>query len=418
MPTAALALPPVENCSKCSALRFVFEPLGFCRSDGEVEIASNSFPSELIRLFTSQDDDVVHFRTYARLYNNFFAFSSLGGDFDSCTQKGIYVFKLHGQIYHFIPNLLPTDHNPKFLQLYFYDAQHELENRLNLFPELRPDVIAILMEIMQQNPYAKFFRSLRELDVVENTRIHLNKDHVLDQRVYNAPTTEEVAYPLLCPYGDCGWHHGLKKTNNGARRQRALAQQNIAVALAGDVDDLLAAEAAVAAQVTTTRTQISCRAYYAYLLQMRPRNYILRACRLFQQFIVDMYVKLENTGLDFFRHNQATIRVELYQGILDCFEGGENSGANVGHRVILPPSFLGGPRDMKRCYLNAFALVQRYGKPDLFITMTCNPNWPEIKDHLAPGELAQRRPDIYSCTCFPCKAAEVEEIACRRQCFG
>ncbi|XP_057250107.1 uncharacterized protein LOC104905070 [Beta vulgaris subsp. vulgaris] len=434
MPTAALVLPPAERCVKCSAVRFFYEPPGFCCSDGDVEIASNSFPSELIRLFTSQDDDAVHFRTYSRLYNNLFAFSSLGGNFDSCTQKGIYVFKLHGQIYHFIPNLLPNDHKPQFLQLYFYDAQHESENRLRLFPELRPDVIAILMDIMQYNPYAKFFRSLRELDVVEHTEIHLNKDPVLDQRVYNAPTAEEVAviwaedsatsatggphiivhgkaerehrimhyygcydplqYPLLRPYGDCGWHHGLKKKKSGRRRQNTPAELSIASALADDVYDLLSAEAAVATQVRTSRTQISCRAYYAYVLQMRPGNYILRACRLFQQFIVDMYVKLENTRLDFFRNNQSTIRAELYQGILDCFDGGENSGANVGHRVILPPTFLGGPRDMKRRYLNAIALVQRYGKPDLFVTMTCNPNWPEIKEHLAPGEQAQHRPDL------------------------
>ncbi|XP_010693207.1 uncharacterized protein LOC104906186 [Beta vulgaris subsp. vulgaris] len=400
MPTAALTLPPVECCSKCFAVRFAYEPLGFCCSDGEVEIASNSFPSELIRLFTSQDDDVVHVRTYARLYNNLFAIVLLVAILIHVLKKAFTYSK----------------------------------NRLNLFPELRPDVIAILMEIMQHNPYAKFFRSLRELDVVEDTEIRLNKYPVLDQRMYNAPTAEEVVviwaedsatsatggphiivhgkaerehrimhyygcydplqYPLLRPYGDCGWHHGLKKTNNGGRRQHALAQQNIAAALAGDVDAFLAAEAVVATQVKTTRTQISCRAYYAYLLQMRPRNYILRACRLFQQFIVDTYVKLENTRLDFFRHNQATIRAELYQGILDCFEGGENSGANVGRRVILPPTFLGGPRDMKRRYLNALTLVQCYGKPDLIIMMTCNPNWREIKDHLAPGELAQHRPDI------------------------
>lgn len=134
-----------------------------------------------------------HFRTYIRLYNNLFAFSSLGGVFDACMQKGIYVFKLHGQSYHFIPNLLPNDKRPQFLQLYFYDAQHESKNRLNLFPELRPDVIAILMEVMQYNPYANFFRSLRELDIVENTQIRLNRDPVLDQRVYNVSTADEVA---------------------------------------------------------------------------------------------------------------------------------------------------------------------------------------------------------------------------------
>ncbi|XP_048502335.1 uncharacterized protein LOC104908470 [Beta vulgaris subsp. vulgaris] len=284
MPTAALELPAAEHCPKCSAIKFAFESPGFCCSNGEVEIASNSFPSELIRLFTSQDDDFFHFRTYIRLYNNLFAFSSLGGVFDACMQKGIYVFKLHGQSYHFIPNLLPNDKRPQFLQLYFYDAQHESENRLNLFPELRPDVIAILMEVMQYNPYAKFFRSLRELDIVENTQIRLNRDPVLDQRVYNAPTADEVAviwdeesatsansgphivvhgegaqqhrimhyygcydplqYPLLRPYGDCGWHHGLKKMSQGGRTQVDVPEQPITSEAVTDVSTFLDAESA------------------------------------------------------------------------------------------------------------------------------------------------------------------------------
>lgn len=84
----------------------------------------------------------------------------------------------------------------------------------------------------------------------------------------------------------------------------------------------------------------------------------------------------------------------MYQGIVDTFDGGETSASNVGQRVILPPSFLGGPRDMKRRYLNANTRVQRYGKPDLFITMTCNSNWPEIKQELAPGEKAQNMPEL------------------------
>ncbi|XP_074299442.1 uncharacterized protein LOC141630544 [Silene latifolia] len=107
-----------------------------------------------------------------------------------------------------------------------------------------------------------------------------------------------------------------------------------------------------------------------------------------------MYVKIENTRLDFLRFNQDTVRADLYQGILDTLELGENSACNVGKRIVLPPSFLGGPRDMRRRYLNAMALVQKYGKPDLFITMTCNPNWAEIKAELSAGEQAQNRPDL------------------------
>ncbi|XP_039805048.1 homeodomain-interacting protein kinase 2-like [Panicum virgatum] len=40
------------------------------------------------------------------------------------------------------------------------------------------------------------------------------------------------------------------------------------------------------------------------------------------------------------------------------------------------------------------ALVRKYGKPDMFLTMTCNPNWDEIKQDLLPGQIAQDHPDL------------------------
>ncbi|KAI5335567.1 hypothetical protein L3X38_025700 [Prunus dulcis] len=39
-------------------------------------------------------------------------------------------------------------------------------------------------------------------------------------------------------------------------------------------------------------------------------------------------------------------------------------------------------------------LVQRFGRLDLFITMTCNPNWKEIKRELLPGQTPQDRPNL------------------------
>ncbi|XP_074298499.1 uncharacterized protein LOC141629383 [Silene latifolia] len=121
---------------------------------------------------------------------------------------------------------------------------------------------------------------------------------------------------------------------------------------------------------------------------------LLRGGRCFQKYVVDMYVKIENTRLDYFRNNQETIWADLYQVIVDIVVSGEVSAAKVGKRIVLPPSFLGGPWNMKKRYLNSVALVQIYGKPDLFITMTCNANWPEIKEQLAAGEGSQNRPDI------------------------
>lgn len=70
-----------------------------------------------------------------------------------------------------------------------------------------------------------------------------------------------------------------------------------------------------------------------------------------------MYIKLETTRLDYYRHNQATLRAELYQGIVDSVLKGENRGSEIGKRIVLPASFIGGPRDMRRRYLDALALV-------------------------------------------------------------
>ncbi len=64
--------------------------------------------------------------------------------------------------------------------------------------------------------------------------------------------------------------------------------------------------------------------------------------------------------------------------------------------VVLPATFVGSPRDMNQLYQDSMALVKKFGKPNLFITMTCNPNWPEILHELRAGEEASSRPDLTS----------------------
>src|SRR2546429_2100799 len=40
------------------------------------------------------------------------------------------------------------------------------------------------------------------------------------------------------------------------------------------------------------------------------------------------------------------------------------------------------------------AIVREFGKPDLFVTVTCNPAWPEIVDELLPNQDPNDRPDL------------------------
>ena len=62
--------------------------------------------------------------------------------------------------------------------------------------------------------------------------------------------------------------------------------------------------------------------------------------------------------------------------------------------VILPSSFSGSPRAMQQNYQDAMAIVSKYGRPDLFLTYTCNPKAPEITENLRQGERAEHRPDL------------------------
>jgi hypothetical protein len=129
---------------------------------------------------------------------------------------------------------------------------------------------------------------------------------------------------------------------------------------------------------------------------MRPEifNPILYDKRLFQQFAVDTYIKIESSRLDYIRNHQDDIRADLYQGLVDSLHAGEGRVEAVGKRTMMPSSFIGGPHDMRKRYMDAMALVQRFGKLDIFLTMTCNPNWDEIKHELYPGQSPQDHPDL------------------------
>ena len=51
----------------------------------------------------------------------------------------------------------------------------------------------------------------------------------------------------------------------------------------------------------------------------------------------------------------------------------------LGQCIILPSSYLGGPRDMHQRYLDGMAIAWHFKKIDIFLTMTANLNWPEIR---------------------------------------
>ena len=124
-------------------------------------------------------------------------------------------------------------------------------------------------------------------------------------------------------------------------------------------------------------------------------NQLQRSKLCFQQYLVDQGAKIENSRMKWVLDNQKTIKAEKYSGLLDAAAVGDLM--QVGRKIILPPTITGSPRFYAEKFQDAMAIVRKFGKPTLFITMTCNPEWQEIKDSLNPGESAFDRPDITTC---------------------
>ena len=58
---------------------------------------------------------------------------------------------------------------------------------------------------------------------------------------------------------------------------------------------------------------------------------ILKAKRLFQQFLVDAYCKIETEQLKFLRREQTALRADCYRDLRDAILDGDGDPRNVGH---------------------------------------------------------------------------------------
>ena len=92
-------------------------------------------------------------------------------------------------------------------------------------------------------------------------------------------------------------------------------------------------------------------------------------------WLVDAYSRAEAHRLQWVKLNQDALRADTYQGLCDAvgdpeFIAGETL---VGKHLILPSSFPGSPRAMSQNYLDAMAIVRKFGKPDFLITATAIP---------------------------------------------
>ena len=139
---------------------------------------------------------------------------------------------------------------------------------------------------------------------------------------------------------------------------------------------------------------VKCRKYYKYRTMIRESefNYLHRYGKLWQQYIVDNWAKVDDNDLNYLQDNQKTIRRAYAAGLEAAIENDEVKSAGI--PTILPRSHVGSPRWFHDKFQDAMSIIAAYKKPDLFITFTCNPKWKEITDNLFNNQSAYDRPDL------------------------
>ena len=190
-----------------------------------------------------------------------------------------------------------------------------------------------------------------------------HRDNHLTRIMETHRAYDSLQYPLLLPRGEDGYNFDLRQSDQKTGQK--------------------------------TDKSVSCLNFYAFHLMVRGDNFnqILRFKEVTSQYFVDMYAKMEAERLRYLRSNQKQLRAELYSGLRDAINTDGNAN-NVGQRVILPSSFTGSPRYMNEQAQDAMSYVRKHGRPDLFITFTCNPKWEDIVDELFHGQTQYDRHDL------------------------
>ncbi len=298
--------------------------------------------------------------------------------------------------------------SPKGLQIYMHDNNDQIKYRSNLLkldknPLAKIIITKIQKEILEYNEWIKEFRLFYEenKDEIDFVSVIINSDPSIQKGVHKSQynkgyntdqisgllqrntredykvehkeielrmkgggvkdITEEhcmcdpASYPLLLPHGDLGW----SKNNQSG---------------------------------------LTCLQWYRYLLHERDDqpNVLFRSGKLFQQWVIDQYCKMDQINLNGCRTKKAQRTYRKYY--CKDLEKAEREGKDIndiGYRTILPSSYRGGPRFMNQLKHDALAIVRHFKKAHYFITMTMNSQCPEVLEKLKEtGQKPHERPDI------------------------
>ncbi|XP_078440260.1 uncharacterized protein LOC144710388 [Wolffia australiana] len=375
------------SCASCDAKFWIQERkpgtsqqnpvFHLCCRDGKFTLPTfPSPPSLLLELLQGTTNESKHNRNFIRAYNSAFSFTSSGANFDRTLADncaGVYTYRIQGAVYHQISNALlpPIGHAPSFAQIYIYDTDYQIERRCSIFPDLHRSILEKIQHCLHvANPFVTQFQANDKQALLtastQEFELRIGEPSIPD-RCYDQPNASEIAVLMT---GD--GHEG------DGRRSIVLRKRGGGLQFVNQLNgyyDLLhfvllfpygspgwSLQLKESAHVTMNQ-------FYAYHFMVRDSSTVLHLSgRLFQEYLVDVYAKVEESRLHWIRCNQSTLRLSLYRGLVDQVAT-DNVAMPAGRMIILPPSFTGGPRYMQGLYQDAMAIVNTIASKQEFLQL-------------------------------------------------
>jgi hypothetical protein len=372
-------------CEFCGARSWSDENINCCAA-GEIQLQTfPDIPEELSAVIL-----LPHVLQNIRAYNSAFCMASVGHK-----SKGLPdgMFMLGGRPCHRIGSLLPdAGCQPSFAQIYHLDVDEATSRRLQIFggerSSLRAHSLGALHNLMtQHNPWVRQYVAAardnaphlvwRCTDDISSMQIGAlvadggsRRDVIVQRRSGQLLSLHDghclyhpLAYPLLFPIGTPGWSEDSVVVSSDWARAR----------------------------------KVSLLEWGRFHLMHRERPTHVQKCqKLSMEFYCDLFAQIESRQAEFHRlpQQQNKYRTARVAALEDQLRSGVDA-SEIGQPVIrLPAGFVGSAKWYQQLYFDAIALPMRFGKPDLFITFTCNPRWTEIQEALPPGADYKHHADI------------------------
>ena len=132
-------------------------------------------------------------------------------------------------------------------------------------------------------------------------------------------------------------------------------------------------------------------------MDVMQKDYALHSSLLSQQMFIDWWVKTEDNRLDYLRKIQSDLRAAHYNVYkkAEASQDLQSIGRQVPEGTFLPASFRGGDRFTREGFRDTMSLTTQEGQPSFLITITANPNWPEVVEECKKwGEDPSMRAEI------------------------